>query len=153
MADKNNIFSSELDVTLTHNADNAAVFSPAGSIDSSTADFFQRKIGDFLAVNNVNILLDMQEIKYISSLGLSALIALMKIAEGKKLIFSIYDTQLPVKRVLQIAHLDFLEVDPQKLQSSHPFFSYISSQEPQRLEIRKKREDHRSKIKQSRSQI
>lgn len=119
------------------------VLSPEGSIDYATAQEFEKKADDLLNKNAKHLLLDMFGVKYISSVGLSAIIQLMKRSKEKGASLALYDPQLAVKRVLEISKLDFLRVGPDNLQASDPFADYIRAEEPQRRKIREEREKER----------
>lgn len=118
----------------------AWVVSPEGSIDYATASEFEKKTQEILNKNAKSILLDMAGVKYISSIGLSAIIQLMKRSKDKGALLALYDPQIPVKRVLEISKLDFLQLGANNLEASSPFADYIRTQEPQRQKIREARE-------------
>jgi anti-anti-sigma factor len=120
--------------------DGTWVVSPEGSIDYATASEFEKKTQEILNKNAKNLLLDMAGVKYISSIGLSAIIQLMKRSKDKGATLALYDPQIPVKRVLEISKLDFLQLGMNNLEASSPFAEYIRSQEPNRQKIRESRE-------------
>lgn len=76
-----------------------------------------------------HFLLDMEGVRYISSIGLGTLIGFLKRSQEKKMTFGLYDTQRPVQRVLEISKLDFLLIKPESLDNTHPFADYIRAEE------------------------
>ena len=126
--------------------DGIRVILPEGSIDSANVEEFQKKLDEALQKDISHLLLDMVDVKYLSSMGLGAIISLMHKAKGQGSKLALYDTQASVKRVLQIARLDFLELDPGSLkEDAVPFAEYISHQEPERKRLRESREVERNK--------
>lgn len=120
-------------------SDGVWVASPKESIDSTSAEEFGQKLHQLLEQQTRHLLIDMGQVKYISSVGLGKLIELMKKSSAAGSSFALYDTQLPVKRVLEISKLDFIELKPSNLATDHPFNGYIQSEEPKRaLEKQKK---------------
>ena len=126
-------------------SDGVVVILPEGSIDSSSEDEFRQKINEGLEKNSRHLLIDMVQVKYLSSMGLGAIISLMHKTKELGISLALYDTQVPVKRVLQIARLDFLEMDPANLKTSGPFNEYIINQEPHRQKLRESRVAEKNK--------
>ncbi len=126
-------------------SDGVCVVLPEGSIDSSNSEEFRDKLDQILGNSAQFLLLDMTNVKYLSSMGLGAIISLMHKSKTNNANLFLYDTQTPVKRVLQIARLDFLEIKPDAVDASNPFSHYISEEEPRREKIRQAREAERKK--------
>ena len=118
---------------------NAWVLAPKGVLDSSTCDALKDRVQKFFddAPAPAHFLLDMAGVKYISSVGLGALIGFLKQSREKNLTFALYDTQLAVQRVLEISKLDFLLVRPESVGGETPFLAYIREQEDTRQPLRK----------------
>ncbi len=115
------------------------VLSPQGPIDSNTTEEFRRGTQDFLEASEAsNLLLDMSGVKYISSIGLGALIQLLKKSREAHSTFALYNPQLAVRRVLEISKLDFLLVKPEDAATAGPFSEYVARKESQRLASTKK---------------
>jgi len=110
------------------------VLSPQGAIDSNTTEEFRSRIQKFLETKNPtpDLLLDMSAVKYISSIGLGALIQLLKKSQEERTAFALYNPQLAVRRVLEISKLDFLLVNPADAATLGPFSEYVLSKEAQR---------------------
>ncbi len=140
----------DIDISYYQISDGVWVAQPRGSIDSANAEEFGRRIHKLLEQETRHLLLDMAGVGYISSVGLGKLIELMKMLHQRGSSFSIYDTQLPVKRVLQISKLDFIELSPATLPPEHPFSHYIQSEEPRRAEVRLKKQKEKEKAEQDR---
>ena len=119
-------------------AQNTWVVRPQGSIDSSTSEEFRDRVQKLFdtAEPPSHFLLDMAGVKYISSVGLGALIGFLKTSRQKNLTFALYDTQLPVRRVLEISKMDFLLMDVETMEPLNPFADYIRKQEQQRKPAR-----------------
>lgn len=142
---KEDLSFSKLNIRQKKLSDGVFVISPEGSIDSASEDEFRQKINDVLEKKALHLLIDMVQVKYLSSMGLGAIISLMHKTKELGASLALYDTQVPVKRVLQIARLDFLEIDPQKIITSGPFDDYVLGQEPQRQKLREAREAEKNK--------
>lgn len=124
------------DLRLSHQrlSQNAWVLTPHGAIDSVSSDEFSNRIRKFLEENTPapNVLLDMSGVKYISSIGLGALIGLLRKTKESGASFGLYNPQLAVQRVLEISKLDFLLVKPDSLETAGPFNDYIRERESER---------------------
>ena len=140
--------SSDLSIKGLRLGQNAWVVSPHGSIDSATSREFGDKIREFLDEKPSHLLLDMAGVKYISSMGLGALLSLLKKFEKSGFLFALYDTSLPVRRVLEISKLDFLLIHAERVDKSHPFSEYIDTHEPDRKK-RREEEAAREQAKKS----
>ena len=110
------------------------VLSPQGAIDSNTTEEFRNRIKNFLEGKDTtpDLLLDMSGVRYISSIGLGALIQLLKRSQQASSAFALYDPQLPVRRVLEISKLDFLLVKPEETSKLGPFSEYVLRKEAER---------------------
>ena len=110
------------------------VLSPQGAIDSNTSEQFNSRIQSVLEAKSPkqDLLLDMSGVKYISSIGLGALIQLLKRSRQQSSAFALYDPQLAVRRVLEISKLDFLLVNPADTAALGPFSDYVLSKEAKR---------------------
>ena len=121
------------------------VLLPEGSIDSFSSEEFHKQFEKSLKKDTKALLLDLGKIKYISSVGLGAIITLMKKTKENNAYFAVYDPQISVRRVFEISKLDFLEVKESDLSETNPFCDYIRSEEPKREAVRKAREESRKK--------
>ena len=103
------------------------VLSPKGSIDSVTSNEFKNRIEKLFEENGKmpNLLLDMAGVKYISSVGLGALIGLFKKCRESGSSFALFQPQLAVQRVLEISKLDFLLLKPDQPETYTPFLNYV----------------------------
>jgi anti-anti-sigma factor len=110
------------------------VLCPKGAIDSNTSEGFRSRIQQLLEEDAAapHLLLDMSGVKYISSIGLGALIHLLKQSQQTGSSFGLYDPQLAVQRVLEISKLDFLLVKPAESGTLGPFAEYVQSRESQK---------------------
>ena len=136
-----------MELTVNHEevGESAWVISPKGSLDYSSYKDFEEKVEDLFYKKARHLLLDMAGVKYISSVGLSAIIQLIKHSREIGATLALYDSQLAVKRVLEISKLDILQIKPEDIDASNPFFEYISAQEPKRRKERLERENERLK--------
>lgn len=112
-----------------------------GSIDSFSSEEFYKQAEKNLKKDTKAILLDLGHVKYISSMGLGVIIALMKKSKELNAYFAVYDPQISVKRVFEISKLDFLEVKASSLSETNPFSDYIHKEEPKREALRKSQEE------------
>ena len=142
---KEDLSLSKLNIRQKKLSGSAQIFLPEGSIDSASAEDLRQKLTEVFEKDACHILIDMGSVKYLSSMGLGAIISLMHKAKELGTSFALYDTQVPVKRVLQISRLDFLELNPENLKSSDTFGEYILSEEPQRKKLRESRETEKNK--------
>jgi anti-anti-sigma factor len=111
--------------------ENAWVIAPKGPLDSTTSEDFKNRVQKFFeeAGAPAHFLLDMAGVKYLSSVGLGALIGFKKLSGEKSGTFGLYDIQRSVKRVLEISRLDFMELRPEQLDPASPFADYVRAQE------------------------
>ncbi len=128
------------------NAD-SYVLTPEGSLDSYTYETFEKEAVDLLERKAKYILVDMAKVDYISSLGLSSVIRLIKTAKDFGAVLALYDSQNEVQKVLQLSKLEFLELNPDKLDPAHPFFDYIQAQQEERADKQKEAEKKEKKKK------
>ena len=91
------------------------------------------------------MLIDMVNVKYLSSMGLGVIISLMNKSKAGGSDLFLYDTQVSVKQVLRISRLDFLELKPEAVNASNPFYAYILDEEPKRRKLRESREEEKKK--------
>jgi anti-sigma B factor antagonist len=129
----------EIDIAYLKLNDGVWVASPRGSIESASSEEFGREIHKLLQGEVRHLLLDMAEVRYISSMGLGTLIEIMKKSTARGSSFHVYDPQLPVKRVLEISKLDFVQLKPENLAPDQPFAQYIRAEEPKRAQMREKK--------------
>ncbi len=110
------------------------VLFPLGTIDSVSSEEFGNRIRKFLDENgpSSNLLLDMSGVKYISSIGLGALISLLRKSKQDGSEFGVYNPQLAVRRVLEISKLDFLLVKTEGLDPQGPFTNYVQKKEAEK---------------------
>ena len=114
------------------------VLLPQGALDSNTSEEFRNRVQQFLDEKEPprSLLLDLSGVKYLSSVGLGALIQLLKKSELTRSLFALYDPQLAVRRVLEISKLDFLLVDPLEIGELGPFSEYVTRKETERAAAR-----------------
>lgn len=117
--------------------ENAFVLSPEGSLDSYSYETLDHAVMELLHKKTKHILVDMAKVDYISSLGLSCIIRLIKTAKEWNAHLAIYDSQQQVQRVLQLSKLEFLEINPDNLDPAHPFFDYIQAAQAERADKQK----------------
>lgn len=109
-------------------AGNAWVLLPQGAIDTATSEEFQNRVQRFFEEKTrPDLLVDLSGVRYLSSVGLGALIQILKRSKQANSAFALYDPQLPVRRVLEISKLDFLVVDPSA--APDPFAEYVGRRE------------------------
>ena len=110
------------------------VLLPQGAIDTATSEQFHNRVQTFLDETKPtpDVLVDLSGVKYISSVGLGALIQLLKKSRQTQTSFALYNPQLAVKRVLEISKLDFLLVNPAETASLGPFGEYVTKKEAEK---------------------
>lgn len=135
----------ELQVKTIELPNKACVILPDGSIDFTTAKEFDRLAEALIKKTPPAVLLDMVEVKYLSSVGLSSIIQLMKKCKDKNIALALYDPQTPVQRVLEISRLTILELKLAQTEPTHPFYDYLHATEPGRQEKRLEREKAKQK--------
>ena len=118
---------------------NAWVVALEGPLDSSTADTFSNRIQELFEKNPKHLLFDMENVNYVSSMGLGAIIGLYKKMRSGEIKFGFYDPQLSVRRVFEISKLDFLIFNHEIIDHSSPFLDYIKNAEPDREKKRSKK--------------
>jgi anti-anti-sigma factor len=125
-----------------------AVALPKGPIDSMTHTAFHAALESMCKKGAENLLVDMFDVDYLSSAGLSVMIQIMKDSKIHGRFFGLFDLQPGVRRVLEIAKLDMLEIKPQGLNAKNPFFDYIREKDAERQELRKKRQTERQRLQE-----
>lgn len=104
---------------------NAWVILPQGSLDSVTSEIFSNAIEQVLAENGKQLLVDMEHVDYISSLGLSTIIRLIKLCKDKNAKLFLCNSQSSVQKIFKLSKLDFLELNLESADPAHPFTSYL----------------------------
>lgn len=127
-------FSSDLGLKNEALAQNTWVVKPEGAIDSSTSHDFKNHLEAMVNRSSTapHLLFDMSKVRYISSMGLGALLGVHKKSKQDGSFFALYDVTLPVKRVLEISKLDFLILRPDEMDPQNPFASFIRQTEAKR---------------------
>ena len=78
------------------------IIAPRGAMDTSTYQIFQEKIKPVLEIPRDVIILNMEGVTYISSMGLSAVLKAKKKVEEGGGIFMITDLQPNIKKVFEV---------------------------------------------------
>lgn len=86
-----------------HELDNCAVVSVHGRVDTMTAGDFQREVLDIIDNSNRNIILDLNDMEYISSAGLSAFLLAAKTAKSQGGVLYCCRLSEMVNRVFQVS--------------------------------------------------
>ena len=81
------------------------IISPKGSLDSVTYRHFEDKVHDVLGELSVAVVVNMEEVDYVSSMGLSALLKTKKKVEQRGGKFVLTNLRPSVKKVFEVAHL------------------------------------------------
>lgn len=101
-----------------------------GSMDSSNSSELSHTLFELIQDKWIrHLLLNMKEVKYLSSSGIGVMLVIHKKIKELNGTFGIYDPTLSVQRVLEIVKWDFLNFLPDQIDSSHPFYSYIQAEE------------------------
>lgn len=110
----------------------------AGTLDGVTATDLDERLRTLLDPLPENFLLDLGDVDYLSSMGLSVVLkmAIKLKSAGSACLF--YDPQLSVRRVLEISKWAHLILDPKSLTADSPFFGYVCDEEPARAARRNK---------------
>ncbi len=78
----------------------------SGRIDTTTSGAFQKEIIDILKANGNDIELSCEELEYISSSGLRALLMLAKTANSMQKGVTLSKVTQMVKKVITVSHFD-----------------------------------------------
>ncbi|MFH0732919.1 MAG: STAS domain-containing protein [Candidatus Omnitrophota bacterium] len=76
--------------------------SPKGSIDSETYEDFFDKINPVLSLSTKAVIMNMNDVTYVSSMGVSVLLELRKTVIGNEGIFIMVNLQPQVKKILEL---------------------------------------------------
>lgn len=121
------VFSSDLGIKKESLSQNVWVIKPEGTIDSSTSPNFKQHLEAMAKDSDTSphLLLDMSKVRYISSMGVGALLGVHKRSKQDGSFFALFDVPLSVKRVLEISKLDFLILRPDEMDPQNPFAAFI----------------------------
>jgi len=91
-----------LRVTVTEKQPGIFIIAPAGPIDSSTYLEFETKVDAVIFPPAKVVVLNMEGVSYISSIGLSIIFKAKKVIEENNGVFIMTDLQPQVKRVFEV---------------------------------------------------
>ena len=77
-----------------------------GRIDGANANDFQKEVKDSLTDKDKAVMLDMENLSYISSAGLRVILMIAKMLEQQKTEFVIYSLTDPIREVFEISGFD-----------------------------------------------
>ncbi len=129
------VFSSNLGLKKEALEQNTWVIKPEGSIDSSTSLDFKNHLDEMIqrSAATPHLLLDMSKVRYISSMGVGALLGMHKKTKQDGSFFALYDVSLAVRRVLEISKLDFLILRADTMDPQNPFASFVRKEESKKI--------------------
>ena len=111
----------------------AAIVHLKGSVDSGTYEEFRDRLLNLLDHGTRHLLLEMTEVKYISSSGLGVFFEVRKKLEKDGGVFGLYNPQLSVHRVLEIVKSEDLALTQETTEPKNPFFDYVRNRELEKL--------------------
>ena len=128
----------DLKVTQFVDASGTCVLRVVGTLDAASVTDFSARLQPALNPVPVNLLMDFGGVDYVSSLGLSAVLQTAIRLKNAGSACRLYDPQLSVRRVFEIAKWHHLILDPAAVEPNSPFFSYLCDEEPKRAPLRNK---------------
>ena len=78
------------------------VISPIGSIDSETAEIFERKVDSILALTPKAVIFNMEGVTYITSMGLSVMVKAEKAIKERGKTLAVVNLPPQIKKVFDI---------------------------------------------------
>lgn len=127
------------DLKLLHiTQDGRPILKIEGTLDATTAADLEVRLRPLIDPAPSQLLFDFGGVDYISSMGLSVVLKTAIKLKNAGAECWVYDPQLSVRRVLEIAKWDHLIADPATMKAAFPFFVYISDEEPARIVRRSK---------------
>ena len=123
---------------------NSFVLQPEGALDSYSYRTFEAEVSALFTKGAKHLLVDMAGVDYISSLGLSSIIHLIKTSKEHEANFVLYNSQESIQKVLELSKLDFVQINPDSLDPTHPFFDYLQAQTDSQA-LKKKEDEKREK--------
>lgn len=88
------------------NEKDTVIIKPVGRLDSMTSPDFEESIGKYLKSPNCNLLLDFDDLDYISSAGLRVVLNAAKVFRGANWQFAACNMQDHVREVFEISGFD-----------------------------------------------
>ncbi|MEO1428656.1 MAG: STAS domain-containing protein [Cyanobacteria bacterium J06633_8] len=83
------------------------IIKPSNSITAANAHLLERKLTNVLRQNShLNLLVDMQQVEFIDSCGLMALISSCKLAQSLEKRFSLCSVSSSLKIIIELTQLD-----------------------------------------------
>jgi anti-sigma B factor antagonist len=91
-----------LSISVTEKSTGVYIFHPVGSIDSDTCSILEEKINTFLNPRTTTIILDMEKVSYITSLGIGVIVKTNKALEQNKGALLLINVPAPIMKVFDI---------------------------------------------------
>lgn len=110
----------------------APVLRISGTLDATTAADLDRHLSPVLRHPVRHLLLDLGQVDYLSSMGLSVLLKTAVKLKAAGADCRVYDPQRSVRRVLEISKWEQLIVDPGTMAPDDPHGPYVRAEEPLR---------------------
>lgn len=88
---------------LTEKMDNFYVFKLVGRLDASTSNDFEEKVLDAISAGETNMIINFNELEYISSSGLRVLLVAAKKLKAKSGVIKICGMKNHIREVFEIA--------------------------------------------------
>lgn len=85
---------------------NTTIFSLNGRLDSNSAPQFEQQIHDFITAPSTNLVIDCNNLEYISSAGLRVILNIAKAYKSGQFLFSTCAMQEHVQEVFEISGFD-----------------------------------------------
>lgn len=95
----------ELKITENRPKENTAVLSVEGRLNAVTVGVFKTKIKELVAAENIHLILDLSEVSFIDSSGLSAIVSGLKSTREKDGSLKLVGLRENTKRVFELTRL------------------------------------------------
>lgn len=93
-------------ISLTAAMDDVTILQPAGILDSTQASTFRQNVSDCVRDGAKHILIDFQDVTFMDSSGLGALVLALKTARSSKVKMSICAINDQVKMLFELTSMD-----------------------------------------------
>ena len=88
-----------------------SIFKLAGRLDSNTSPEFETKLFDAIEKGSKNVIVDFEDLDYISSAGLRVILKATKTLKGSEGTFMLCSMKDYVKEVFEISGFEFINPD------------------------------------------
>ena len=82
------------------------IINVSGRIDGVNAQEFQKNLEEEIAASQNPVILDLENLSYISSAGLRSILLAAKILKSRNIVFTLCSLSAPIKEVFEISGFD-----------------------------------------------